>query len=206
MALDLPGHGFSPAPKEGMQPDILRGKLEPAVRELLSEPSVVFGNSLGGLAAIRVAQTVPDQVLRLVLASPGGAPMGRRDLQDLLSQFQIASHSEALNFVDRFQGVARARHVLAWGTRVRMARSPVQELVGCIDVDDLLTPEDLRQLQLPVLVFWGRRDGVLPTAAVEFFREHLPQGTFLEPDGYGHAPYLDRLGPFVEECRAFLAG
>ena len=206
MALDLPGHGFSPLPEGGMKPSVLRERIEPAVAELLTEPSVVFGNSLGGLAAIRVAQAVPENVLRLVLASPGGAPMDSADLTELLNQFRIGSHNDALSFVDRFQGVARARHVFAWGARIRMGRASVQSLVEQIEVHHLLTAEDLAALTLPVLVFWGRRDRVLPGHAVEFFREHLRHGTFLEPEGYGHAPYLDHLKPFVEQCRDFLVG
>ncbi len=204
IALDLPGHGFSPAPEGGMEPSVLRERILPAARALLDEPTVVFGNSLGGLVAIRVAQELPGKVLRLVLASPGGAPMDRADLREMLSQFQLGSHDEALGFVDRFQGVTRARHVIAWGARVRMGREAVRSLVDQIDVEHLLTPEDLHQLALPVLVFWGRRDRVLPTHAVNFFREHLPQGHFMEPDGYGHAPYLDHLREFVEQCQDFL--
>jgi pimeloyl-ACP methyl ester carboxylesterase len=132
--------------------------------------------------------------------------MDSADLTELLNQFRIGSHNDALSFVDRFQGVARARHVFAWGARIRMGRASVQSLVEQIEVHHLLTAEDLAALTLPVLVFWGRRDRVLPGHAVEFFREHLRHGTFLEPEGYGHAPYLDHLKPFVEQCRDFLVG
>ncbi len=206
LALDLPGHGFSPPPEEGMGPSVLREYVPPAVEELLEEPTVVFGNSLGGMVAIRVAQAVPGRVLRLVLASPGGAPMDREDLKEMLSQFHMGSHQDALGFVDRFQGVERARHLFAWGARARLARGPIRSLLDQIDVEHLLTEKDLQELHLPVLVFWGRRDRVLPSNAVNFFREHLPQATFMEPDGYGHAPYLDHLKEFVEQCRGFLVG
>ncbi|MEU0565948.1 alpha/beta hydrolase [Nonomuraea sp. NPDC005983] len=68
-AIDLPGAGFSPAPADG---DYTVAGHARAVAGLLEEtgPSHLFGNSLGGAVAVRVAATRPDLVRSLTLISP----------------------------------------------------------------------------------------------------------------------------------------
>jgi pimeloyl-ACP methyl ester carboxylesterase len=68
-ALDLPGAGFSPAPDDG---DYSVPAHARAVIGLLERtgPAHVFGNSLGGAVAVRVAASRPDLVRTLTLISP----------------------------------------------------------------------------------------------------------------------------------------
>lgn len=204
IAPDLPGHGFTPPPAHGMTADAIRHDLAPALDSLLTEPSVVFGNSLGGLVALRMAAAEPDRVAALILASPGGAPMTPTQLETLLSNFRLGSHSQALGFVDRFQGRSQARHVFAWGARIRMKRPEIREFVEAIATEHLLDAEELAGLNVPTLIFWGADDEVLPVECLEFFREHLPEARVWEPPGYGHAPYLDHLKRFVGVMEGFL--
>ncbi|MCP4806320.1 MAG: alpha/beta hydrolase [Proteobacteria bacterium] len=204
IAPDLPGHGFSPAPNAGMTPQAIRERLTPALRSVLDEPAIVFGNSLGGLVAIRAALEERDRVLALVLASPGGAPMSEAELTTLLDNFRLHSHELALGFVDRFQGRSQARHVFAWGARIRMKRQNIRNFVEQISREHLLTAEELALVDVPTLVFWGTDDRVLPATGLEFFREHLKTASFVEPPGYGHAPYLDHLGRFVTLVDGFV--
>lgn len=204
IAPDLPGHGFSPAPLDGMSPRAIRDRLTPAFQQILDEPAIVLGNSLGGLVAIRAALHEPEKVLGLVLASPGGAPMSEDELEQLLSNFRLNSHQLALGFVDRFQGRSQARHVFAWGARLRMKRENIRAFVEQISHEHLLTAEELAAVQVPTLVFWGTDDRVLPASSLAFFREHLPHANFVEPPGYGHAPYLDHLKRFVVVVDGFV--
>ena len=204
IAPDLPGHGFTPPPARGMTAEAIRADLAPALDSLLDEPSVVFGNSLGGLVAIRMAVEERERVRALILASPGGAPMTPAQLEGLLDNFRLGSHSDALRFVDRFQGRSQARHVFAWGARIRMRRPEIREFVEAIAPEHLLTPCEIADLDLPTLVFWGSEDEVLPADCLDFFRTHLPGARFWEPPGYGHAPYLDHLKRFVGVMDGFL--
>ncbi|MEW9553449.1 alpha/beta hydrolase [Nonomuraea sp. NPDC050783] len=68
-ALDLPGAGYSPAPADG---DYTVAAHARAVIGLLEEtgPAHLFGNSLGGAVAVRVAASRPDLVRTLTLISP----------------------------------------------------------------------------------------------------------------------------------------
>jgi pimeloyl-ACP methyl ester carboxylesterase len=77
-AIDLPGAGFSPAPDDGDYTVPAHAK---AVIGLLEHtgPAHLFGNSLGGAVAVRVAATRPDLVRSLMLVSPA--------LPDLLPRY-----------------------------------------------------------------------------------------------------------------------
>lgn len=77
-AIDLPGAGFSPAPADG---DYSVAAHAVAVIGLLEHtgPAHLFGNSLGGAIAVRIAATRPDLVRSLTLISPA--------LPDLLPRY-----------------------------------------------------------------------------------------------------------------------
>jgi pimeloyl-ACP methyl ester carboxylesterase len=68
-AIDLPGAGFSPAPEDG---DYSVAKHAEAVIGLLEHtgPAHLFGNSMGGAIAVKVAATRPELVRSLTLISP----------------------------------------------------------------------------------------------------------------------------------------
>ena len=75
IAIDLPGHGFSDHPVGGMDTVTISHGLIEALDSLIGEPVVLFGNSMGGMAAVRYAAMRPRSVRGLMLISPGGAPM-----------------------------------------------------------------------------------------------------------------------------------
>src|SRR5262249_26968978 len=85
IAPDFPGHGASPLTRTF---DIATstGTLVEALAEAIDERAIVYGNSLGGFAAIRFAATHPDRVAGLFLASPAGAPSSAQDF----ARFQSA--------------------------------------------------------------------------------------------------------------------
>ena len=70
---DLPGHGGSaplPAPSLSAFADVAAG--------LLDEPATVFGHSMGGVVALRLAERHPELVRSLVLAAPAGISSSSR--------------------------------------------------------------------------------------------------------------------------------
>ena len=204
--VDIPGHGFSPVPKDGMNPDAIAEALQHALDEVLQEPTVIFGNSLGGFVAIKFAQWAPVKVQGLVLASPGGAPMTVHEMRRLMNTFHLESHAEAVAFMERCLGEARwARHPLAWGMRRRFSRPAIREFTSAVSTEWLLSPEDLRTLKVPVALFWGLEDEVLGVKQREFFVRHLPTALVTAPPTYGHAPFIDHPDEFALHIRGFLA-
>ena len=208
IAMDLPGHGDSSAPPEGMLPHAIRRVALSAFDRVVSSPVVAFGNSLGGLTALRLAALRPDFVKGVMVASPAGAPMDAEEMAKLLSIFEYRSHADALAFVDRFYASTGVlRHPFAWGVRGRMSSPAVREFIARIGTDDLLSEGDLSRLNMPVSVFWGRNDGILNPRHAEFFRRALPEHASVEVvDGFGHAPYIDDCSAFTARVAGFVRG
>lgn len=70
MALDLAGHGLTPAAGRSTTVGANRRLVDRFVREVAGEPVVLVGNSMGGLISILEASAAPDQVRGLVLVDP----------------------------------------------------------------------------------------------------------------------------------------
>jgi pimeloyl-ACP methyl ester carboxylesterase len=193
IAPDLPAHGFSATPPVGATLATMRAGLLEALDEVLDRPAVVFGNSMGGAAAIAYTRLRPERVLGLALCSPGGAAMTPDELGAFRRSFQLDSHTDALAFVDRlFARPNPLRHALALGIRASFAQPEIRAILSAIDAADLFMPEHLASLAMPVLLIWGRGDRIFPDAHREYFRRHLPpHARMVEPETFGHAPYLD---------------
>lgn len=192
-ALDMPGHGLSETPREGMSSEALRHGLREAIEQLVDEPVVVFGNSLGGAAAIRLATELPEVVRGLALAAPGGAPIPPEELARFVAGFDVSSHARALDFVDRlFDDRPRNRHFLAWGVRQQFGQRTVTELLSKLSTADFLEPTELASLRVPTLVLWGEADRILWTDHRAFFETHLPRehAEVRRLRHFGHVPHL----------------
>lgn len=206
VAIDLPGHGASPPPPEGMDPVAIRRVALQAFDRAITKPVVVFGNSLGGLTGLRLAALRPELVKGVMVASPAGAPMSSAAMSALLANFSYRNHQDALAFVDRFySSTGVLRHPFALGVRQRMGTEAIRDFVERIGTGDLLSAPDLAELVMPIHVFWGKNDAILQPELSEFFRENLPSHSRVEVvEGYGHAPYIDDPSGFVARLAAFV--
>jgi pimeloyl-ACP methyl ester carboxylesterase len=72
LAPDLPGFGYSPAARS--YSIRAHARAIAGLLESLGQPSMVLGNSMGGLVAMLIAAERPDLVARLVLVSPASPP------------------------------------------------------------------------------------------------------------------------------------
>jgi pimeloyl-ACP methyl ester carboxylesterase len=206
IAPDMPAHGFSDRP-DVMRPEALKGAMIEAMDAIPHEPSIVFGNSMGGLAAVHYALTRPERVRGLILCSPSGASMNEEELERFVRGFDFETHGAALDFVDRlFARRNRMRHLFAWGVRKSFANPGVRGLLSAVGTEDLLRPEQLAALRMPVMLLWGKGERILPRTHYEFFRKNLPEhARVAEPEGFGHAPYLDDVGAVAQQILEFAA-
>lgn len=204
---DLAGHGFSVTPEDGLVSDVLRASLFETLDAVIDEPTVVLGNSMGGLAAIHYAKERPEKVRGLILLSPGGAMMEHHEIEELGRTFEVDSHQEALEFVDRLLSQkSPIRTLLALGIRTSFGKPALQQLIQSIQQEDLLTPDDLVSLKMPALLMWGKDERILPHSSFAFFRDHLPDHIkLIEPEGFGHSPFLDDPDRLFHIVLGFLA-
>lgn len=208
IGIDLLGHGSSERPTQPTF-EALEHALIESVDQLLdrhgAKPAIVFGNSLGGAAAIRYATTRPSRVRGLFLVAPGGAPLHEEERRDLLRRFALDTHGDALRFVDGlFDRPHAFRQVLAWGTRRRFGDRTVRALLAAHAADNFLSVEELGRLTMPIHLVWGEADRILPASHLQFFERHLPSHAVIERvPHFGHVPHMDRPSDVLARLRAF---
>jgi pimeloyl-ACP methyl ester carboxylesterase len=88
-ALDLAGHGRTPRGGRSAAVRANRELLDRFLREVVGEPAVLVGNSMGGTISLLQAAARPDSVTDLVLIGPA-APRVRTELPDLAVARQAA--------------------------------------------------------------------------------------------------------------------
>lgn len=200
---DLYGHGSSARPS--LPPAALRAAQLDALAALVPDRAILLGNSLGGVVATQLYPRVRERVQALVLVSPGGAPMTDAELAAFVRGFDLPDGAAARRFVADFLGrPAPWARPYAWGVRQRLARPHVRALIEGIRTEDLLTEADVRALDCPVMLYWGREDRVIPPAARAWWFAQLPHAVHRTPDHQGHAPFLDDPRDFAASVLAFL--
>lgn len=206
IALDLPAHGLSDAPPHAADAPIIHTGLREALDTMMVEPAVVFGNSLGGFAALHYALQRPERIRGLILASPAGAQLDEVALAEFRHAFHIDTHEQALDFTDRLLKKGNfLRRPLAWGIRQKFSNPAMVALIAALQVSDLFSPEQLATLTVPTRMIWGQRDLILPFEQREYFRQYLPkQVEWSEPLDYSHSPYLEHLQEVADEILAFM--
>jgi pimeloyl-ACP methyl ester carboxylesterase len=78
-AIDLVGFGHTPAAARKSDLDTNRALIDAFLAEVVREPAILVGNSMGGLLCLLEAATAPDRVRALVLVNPAlPKPLGLR--------------------------------------------------------------------------------------------------------------------------------
>lgn len=165
--------------------------------ELGGGPVTVAGLSMGAWMAMRLAQTRPELVARLVLIDAAGYRDQDWDrIGELVRVQDLAG-------VDRLYGamfgtppwvMRRSRR-----TFLRAYTSPgVRNLLGSLGESDTFRDRDLARLAMPVALIWGERDGLFDLRAARAMAAALPRSRLYVLADCGHAVHL--------ECPRALAG
>jgi len=206
IAVDLPGHGFSDATRAQLTPERLFDTMTAAIDELArGERVTVVGNSLGGAVATRYALRRPAAVETLILLSPGGAAVSDVEWEALKGAFQIRSRREALAFMARVQDRPPLLSRLIAHELVHTTKRPaVRDLLATTTPDHAVPAAELHALPMPILLWWGRSERLLPASQLAWWRAHLPPHAVIEePDGIGHCPHLDDPARVAARIAAF---
>jgi pimeloyl-ACP methyl ester carboxylesterase len=178
VALDLPGHGGSPAPPRGADVGWFADAVAAALAGAGIGPAIVCGHSFGGQVALRLASRHPELVAALLLVSPSGIRSGLRRVRIAVA---------LSTFVRPGRLVAPLRH--RWSSRAWFRRAVFRpwfvadaaalsadaargfldgpqehvdtRIAGRAMVADDPRPE-LDGIRCPALVLWGARDPQLP--------------------------------------------
>lgn len=190
---EAPAHGASEVPSTTLTPDALFSFVARWLDEVPPAPFVLYGNSLGGGAALRYAALRPERVSALMLLSPAGAHGSDDELEALVSSFSLESAADVRAFMARLFHRPRWYHRLAGGElRKRFESRPLREFFARAGRDDLLDPALVRSLPMPVLLLWGQAERLLPDSHRLWFKTHLPpHAALVEPPHFAHSAYIE---------------
>ncbi|MFO0681090.1 MAG: alpha/beta fold hydrolase [Sandaracinus sp.] len=213
VTLDLPGHGDSaPIDAEGFGVARILEGVGDAVRALDLPPALVFGNSVGGTAALHLAATMPARVRGLVLISTSG-------LVERTALARAFCRIQGIEWVRRHLGMAFARSYVKSPSPITdaiLARMAVRRRdPGFVAREAALwrsfgQPESdlaplVSRIACPTALVWGQRDPVL-RAHVEGARARrlLPHARWV-PMGSGHLPHAEEPAAFLAAIEPFLS-
>jgi len=165
--------------------------------ELGGGPLTVAGLSMGAWMAMRLAQTRPELVARLVLVDAAGYRDQDWDRIGKLVKVQD------LAGVDRLYGAMfrRTPWVMRRSRRtfLKAYTSPaVRNLLASLGEPDTYRDRDLARLTMPAALIWGERDGLFDLDVARAMAAALPRSRLYVLRDCGHAVHL--------ECPRALAG
>jgi pimeloyl-ACP methyl ester carboxylesterase len=221
VAVDLAGHGLTNPEGRRTTVQANAGLLGRFIKEIVGEPVVLVGNSMGGMISLFHTAYNPDLVRGLVLVDPA-LPMvfGTRPDPTMLSTFFMYS---VPGVGERF--LAKARTV--------PARRQVERLLELVCADPSVIPEELKQasehligerakvdgldtaflaaarstvftlskrgayhaamskLRVPVFLMSGDRDRLVNVASARYVARKHPHWRYDEYAGIGHVPQME---------------
>ncbi len=223
VAMDLPGFGHSPMPRERITISFYARLLDGLLDELGIGPAALVGNSMGGFISAELAIAFPQRVERLVLVSPAGISTYRDQRETLLPALRRlesamaaftgwgAVHADALTSRPALRRVILGDLVSHPGRLsapmaaelVRGAGKPgfVQAMAANFDYD---FRDRLPEIACPALIVWGDHDRVVTVRDAAVYAELIPDSRKVIFQDTGHLAMVERPDAFNALLREFL--
>ena len=224
IAVDLPGFGQSPMPREKITISGYGRWLDALLSELDVEAAAVVGNSMGGFIAAETAIKFPHRIERLVLVSAAGLSIEHQRDERVLRFLEVTENT-AQFFMGHFLSKSRPLMTRPRGRKLLMAlvaahpeemdpRLVEEQIAGAnkpgfVPALDALTDYPIREriseIGCKTLIVWGPKDKLVPIKDAYEFDKLIPDSKLLVYDDTGHVPMLERPERFNSDLRSFLA-
>jgi pimeloyl-ACP methyl ester carboxylesterase len=225
IAPDLLGHGESAKPLG----DYSLGAYASGLRDLLAVLGIgratLVGHSLGGGIAMQLAYQHPGCCERMILVDSGGLGTevswllrlmslpGADLLAPLFFPRFVRDWGEAIGRAAYDRGLRSARVSEGWRSYASLVDAPnrkafVRTLRSVIDPGgQAVSATDRLYLleQVPTLILWGERDGIIPPSHGHAAREAIPHSRLEIIEGAGHFPHVEEPALFSSLLRDFVA-
>jgi non-heme chloroperoxidase len=208
-ALTQRGHGDSTHPRDGYRFHDFAADLEAFMDALDLPAAVVAAHSASGFIAQRLAIDRPERVLGLVFI---GSPLTLRDHAGLHEAWDstISKLEDPVDpvFVREMQAGTLAKPIPQDFFEVLVAEAMKVPARVWREVFEHLLDEDLvaelSKIQVPSLVLWGERDGVLSRADQNSLVAAIKGSLLVVYAGAGHAPHWEEPERFASDLSAFI--
>ena len=221
---DQPGFGDSYRPTEGdleaaSITQITVDALFEALDELGIERFHLLGNSLGGAAAIAMAQTQPHRITGLVLMAPGGGwlPFGPTPTEGQKEMFRYyngggPSEKKMANFIRTMvfdhkqfgEDVVKARYEASLDpSHIEFYHRYNAAFAKRHGMDPLW--RELHKITAPTLLLWGRDDRTITLDGSQIMLKQIPNVQLHVFGNCGHWVQLERQRDFERLVTDFLS-
>jgi pimeloyl-ACP methyl ester carboxylesterase len=223
IALDLPGFGRSPMPRETISIAGYARLVASLLQALEVQDAVVVGNSMGGFIAAEIAITYPTLTSRLVLVSAAGITTEHLSSSRVLPTLRAARRglfatagwlAAQSDFVARRSRLRRATLSVVTAHPERLPAPLVSEQIrgsgtpGFMDALDAMAHYAIRkrlpEIGCPTLIIWGEVDRLVPLRDADVFLELIPDARKIVYADTGHVSMLERPERFNADLEAFL--
>ncbi len=218
MRYDHYGRGLSDRPTDV---DYDLDLYDDQLRELIAaagwtEPVHVIGLSMGGAIAIEYAARRPDRVASLGLFDPAGFPIDMPFATRLITLPMIGEYLiKTVGGPTIRKNLARNFHDPELLPEFEERYLPQMDIEGFkysqlstlrhMPLNDMRERyEMVGRTNLPVLLFWGRQDRVVPFANAALVQKAIPQTQLVAVDECGHTPNYEKPEIVIPPLIAFL--
>ncbi|MGC8711528.1 MAG: alpha/beta fold hydrolase [Leptodesmis sp.] len=213
-AIDLLGFGGSDKPALSYTVELWQEQLKDFWTEHIQEPTVLVGNSIGGLLCLMVLANHPEVAAGGVLLNCAGGLNHRPDELNLPLRLMMGIFTKVVSsnlvgpfLFNRIRQKSRLRRTLQQVYCDRTAiTDELIELIYTPSCDPgaqrvfasvLTAPpgptpaELLPKVQVPLLVIWGEADPWTPIAGATIYKQHAESAplTFIPIPNTGHCPH-----------------
>jgi pimeloyl-ACP methyl ester carboxylesterase len=221
IALDLPGFGLSPMPRDEITISGYGRTVEALVDRLGLGRVDIVGNSMGGYIGAEVAIQFPQRVDQLLLVSAAGITSANLAHAPILTLGRVAtaiatytaaqdrrlaarpkSRHAALQFVARHP--SRLKPDLAYEGFFKGTGKPgfTPALQASLNYD---FRDRLPEISVPTLIVWGEKDSIIPVKDADEFERLIPDSRKVVMKDTGHISMAERPETFNDLMMAFLA-
>ncbi len=174
-------------------------------------PVLLFGWSLGALAALETALALPDRVAALVLvsgtarlpAADGYPGADRRACRAMRARLRADARAVIRDFAAHC--AQPEPESVCTGVFTAACSADLEALRAGLDyLDRTDVRAALSRLRVPALLLHGAEDQVIPVACGRFLARTLPNAQYREWAGAGHALLVTRRNELAAQIRNFL--
>ncbi len=197
VALDLSGHGQSPARNYGIS---LYAQEARAVCAALRVPTVLVGHSMGGAVAMTIALDPPKNLTGLVLVGTGAKLRVHPQILELCQ----SDFARACDLIVTWAFALHAPSALRSRSRAQLERNGAETLwrdfASCNSFDVM---DRLSELRLPTLIVCGTEDQLTPLKYSEYLQAHIAGAQLRTIEDAGHMVMLEQPAALNQVLRDF---
>lgn len=194
LAIDLPGHGYSP-PHDAQRGFATVRESAEVVKHLVADlrsgdDLALVGHSLGGWVATR-AHLAGLDASRLVLVESAG--LVYEGMWDTLEMLRIEHEADVKRF---FKTVCHKEplmlHLLSREVASMFRTPAVVNFIAADNRNEILWDDELANVRARTTILWGENDGLIPPIIAHRWHAAIPRSELKWMPRCGHAPHFER--------------